>query len=55
MAAILAPLPALALEGRESPPVGPSTGLTVVWWVVAVARIVALLVLLGGRSRGARR
>jgi hypothetical protein len=31
------------------------TGLAVLWWVVAVAVVISLLVLLVGRNRGARR
>jgi hypothetical protein len=54
-ASILAPLPALALEGSESGAQTARTGLAPLWWVVAVAVVIALLVLLAGRSPSARR
>jgi hypothetical protein len=56
MAAILAPVAALAQAGGEGGTPTARTGFALLWWVVAFVVLIALLVLLlGGRARRARR
>jgi hypothetical protein len=56
VAAVLAPMPALAQQGGDRDTRAAPQPIALLWWVVVIAVVIALLVLLiYGRSRGARR